>query len=65
MAACIQRLPTVTSRTGLSRTTLYDKIAKGDFPPPIRLGMRAVGWLEEDITKWIEARIATSRADRK
>ncbi|MDZ7662513.1 AlpA family transcriptional regulator [Thiohalophilus sp.] len=57
----ILRLPTVISRTGLSRSTLYLRIAEGRFPRPISLGGRAVGWLESDITEWIETRIEESR----
>jgi len=58
----ILRRPQVTARTGFPRSTLYLKIARGEFPRPIKLGARAVGWLESDVTSWIESRIAASRA---
>ena len=61
MANVILRLPTVKTRTGLSRSTIYLRISKGIFPKPISLGGRAVGWLEEDIDQWIEQRIEESR----
>ncbi|TDY02424.1 helix-turn-helix transcriptional regulator [Thiohalophilus thiocyanatoxydans] len=57
----ILRLPTVVARTGLSRSTLYLRIAEGRFPRPISLGGRAVGWLESDVAEWIEARVEESR----
>lgn len=57
----IQRLPTVIERTGLSRSTIYKLIADGNFPKPISLGRRAVGWLESDIEGWLEDRIKASR----
>lgn len=57
----ILRLQRVKSLTGLSRSTIYLRISKGSFPKPINLGARAVGWLESDITDWIQARIDESR----
>ena len=54
MLDAILRLPAVKSRTGLSRSTLYERIAKGSFPAPVRLGARAVGWRESDICTWID-----------
>ena len=58
----ICRLPEVMARTGLSRSTIYDLIHKGQFPSQINLGPRAVGWVENEIVDWIEARIDESRA---
>ena len=49
MATTILRLPAVKSRTGLSRSTIYLRVAEGNFPTPIPLGGRAVGWIEEEI----------------
>ena len=56
------RLPQVMDRVGLRRSRLYAKVAAGEFPPPIRISANAVGWLESEITGWIEQRIAESRA---
>jgi prophage regulatory protein len=60
--ATILRLPTVKARTGLSRSSIYAFVARGDFPRPISLGARAVGWNSESIDAWIAARIDQSRA---
>ncbi|MCC0059095.1 MAG: AlpA family phage regulatory protein [Hyphomicrobiaceae bacterium] len=38
--------------TGYGRTQLQDMIARGDFPAPMKLGPRAVGWFEETIRVW-------------
>lgn len=57
----ILRRPQVEQRTGLSRSTLYQYIKDGDFPKPVRLGLRAVGWLESDIGAWIAARVKGAR----
>ena len=52
------RLPEVIKRTGYRRTSIYEKIAEGTFPAPIKLGPRAVAWVSEEIDKWLDARIA-------
>jgi prophage regulatory protein len=57
----ILRLPAVKARCGLSRSTLYNRIATGDFPPSVALGARSVGWVESEINAWIAARIDASR----
>lgn len=57
----IIRLPQVKQRTGLSRSTIYSLIKGGQFKPPISLGARAVGWLESDVSEFIEERIKASR----
>ena len=57
----ILRLPEVKARTGLSRSTIYLRIAEGKFPPPINLGERSVGWVESEIDAWIAKRIELSR----
>lgn len=56
----ILRRTQVQARTGISRSGIYQKIAEGDFPKPISLGPRAVGWLESSIEAWIQARIEMS-----
>ena len=50
----IIRLPEVMHRTGLSRPTIYAKIAKGVFPRQVSLGGNSVGWREYQIDEWIE-----------
>ena len=53
----ILRRPAVEAQTGLPRSTIYDKMSVGEFPRPVRLGEKAVGWLESDIEKWIADRV--------
>ena len=61
MQHTILRLPEVKQRTGLSRSSIYLRITNKEFPSPISLGGRSVGWLEDDIDEWIFARIEESR----
>ena len=58
----IIRWPEVHERVGYCRTNIYYLIQSGDFPSPIKLGSRAVGWLESDIENWINSRIEQSRS---
>jgi prophage regulatory protein len=57
----ILRRKQVETRTGLSRSTIYARIAVGTFPKPIDLGSRAVGWIEAEIDAWLKSCIETSR----
>jgi len=61
MSHRILRLPAVKESTGLSRSTIYLRMANNEFPLPISLGGRAVGWLEHDIDEWIVEKIEESR----
>ena len=54
----ILRLPQVIQKTGRGRASIYADIGKGEFPEPISLGGRSVGWLESEVDQWIDTRIA-------
>lgn len=58
----ISRLPAVLARTGTSRALVYYLMARNQFPQPIKLGARAVGWLDCEIDEWINTRIEASRS---
>lgn len=55
------RLPHVRQVTGLSRSTIYLLVSRGQFPAPVRLSERAVGWPASDVHGWIERRISQGR----
>ena len=63
MATEILRLPAVKARTGLSRSTIYQRVREGTFPQPINLGKRAVGWLESEIAAHLTELIERSRSN--
>ncbi len=56
MNQSVRRIAAVKARTGMSRSSIYAAIKDGNFPAPVALGRRAVGWLDTDITAWIESR---------
>lgn len=58
MIQTILRRPDVERVTGLSRSTIYEKIAHGKFPKPVPLSAKSVGWLESEIADWQRERIA-------
>ncbi|NIC39427.1 AlpA family transcriptional regulator [Halomonas desiderata] len=48
------RLKEVMDRTGLGRSTVYKYMNLGLFPKPIKLGTRAVAWVESEVVAWIQ-----------
>ena len=57
------RRPEVESRTGLSRSSIYALMDRGEFPRPRRIGKRAVAWDEADIEHWLSQRIEADPRD--
>lgn len=56
MTSRILKMPEVIERCALSRSSIYAHIQNNKFPQPIRLGERAVGWLESELNSWIAER---------
>jgi prophage regulatory protein len=56
------RLPQVQEIVPYSSSTIYQLIAEGKFPAPVKLGPRASAWLESEIHDWINCRIAEREA---
>ena len=54
------RLPEVMKTVGFRRTAIYDKITRGEFPAPIKLGNVSV-WLASEVNGWIAERVAEYR----
>lgn len=54
----ILRLPEVKAWLGVGRSMVYSQVAARLLPPPIRLGLRAVGWSSDEIGQVVAARIA-------
>lgn len=60
----ILRLKQLSKRIGLGRSTIYDRMDArssrydATFPKPIKLGAAAIGWIDSEVTAWIEQRIS-------
>lgn len=49
------RMPAVQERVGgVSRTTIYEWVKKGQFPKPVKIGGRAIAWRASDLNQWAE-----------
>jgi prophage regulatory protein len=55
------RLKAVKELTGLGKSTIYDRMKKGEFPNRIHLGAKSSAWLESEIQEWISQRVLHSR----
>ena len=60
------RLRDVLDRVALSQSRIYDLVANGDFPKPVKLGIlrkeskidsRTNYWLEQEVHHYIDERI--------
>lgn len=60
----IIRLKTVLDRTGLSRSTMYRKIAEGTFPPQVKISVHGAGWHESAVNDWIADPASYGRISR-
>ena len=56
--ADLSRKKKVLDRTGLSNSTLYELMAAGKFPKPVKIADRCVAWPANEVDAWIAARIA-------
>ncbi|MFT0850287.1 AlpA family phage regulatory protein [Achromobacter sp. F4_2707] len=54
LAPMFYRMRDVLRMTALSRSSLYRRIAAGNFPPPVSLGGKAKGWRREELEQWAE-----------
>lgn len=53
MVPKILRRHAVEQLVGLSCSSIYSMMGDGDFPKPVKIGRRAVGWRECDLKDWI------------
>lgn len=55
------RLSEVMNKTGYSKSWIYKLIKKNQFPRPIKIGTRAVAFIDREIEEWIEMLVFKSR----
>ena len=53
----IVKINDVRHQTHLSVASIYRLAKQGDFPKPIKLGVKASGWLQSEIDDWIQSRL--------
>ncbi len=49
----------------ISNSTLYASISRGEFPKPVKVGVRAVAWRQVDVLEWIESRPSATNPPRR
>lgn len=54
----ILRRSDVMAKTGHPTSTIYEKMSRGEFPKPVKLGSRSVGWVEEEIDDYVAKLVA-------
>lgn len=56
------RRPEVQRRSGYSRSALYEAMARGEFPRPLKIGMsRSVAWVSSEVDQWIATQIEAAQ----
>ena len=61
MTESLIRLSKVEARTGLKKSMVYDLMSKDEFPKSIKIGDRAVAWIESEVDRWVKNKIPESR----
>jgi prophage regulatory protein len=57
----IWRKPRVLRTISMGKTWLHEEVRAGRFPPPVKLGHRAVGWRASDVLDWLDSRSQQQR----
>jgi prophage regulatory protein len=63
MSQSLIRIPEVQRRTGYSKPWIYRLIQQKRFPAPVKIGTRAIAFVESEIDEWVAKRIAESRGE--
>lgn len=63
MSQALIRFSEVQRRTGYSKAWIYRLISQKRFPPAIKIGSRAIAFVESEIDEWVSQRIAESRGE--
>lgn len=63
MKKSLIRLSEVLKRTGYSKAWVYALMSRGQFPQSVKIGARAIAFIESEIDDWIDQRIAESRSN--
>lgn len=58
------KLPKVCEITGLSKSSIYEKMKEGSFPQSVQISSRSVGWLLSEVNAFVQERVAESRKEQ-
>jgi prophage regulatory protein len=61
----VLKLSVVSEITGIPASSIYRKVAAGQFPAPIKLGESASGWLLSEVEMWLAARREERDAEKR
>lgn len=57
----ILRFPDVVRKTGMSKSDIYGRIRRNEFPEPVQLGPRSIGFVEREVNGWLHGLISKRR----
>ncbi|HGW3590675.1 TPA: helix-turn-helix transcriptional regulator [Serratia marcescens] len=63
MPQSLIRLSDVQRRTGYSKAWIYRLMSQGKFPASVKIGTRAIAFIESEIDDWVNQRIVESRKE--
>lgn len=63
MSKSLIRLTEVQRRTGYSKAWIYRLMSQAKFPTSVKIGTRAIAFVESEIDEWVNQRIAESRKE--
>lgn len=63
MSKTLIRMPEVMRRTGYGKAWIYHLLKENRFPKSVKIGVRAIAFVESEIDEWINQRIAESRGE--
>ncbi|MNU03290.1 Prophage CP4-57 regulatory protein (AlpA) [compost metagenome] len=58
----MMRFPDVQAAVGLGKSTIYSMVKAGEFPAPVKLGVRAVAWPSHLVNQWLADRMGGDTA---
>lgn len=58
----ILRFPDVVRKTGMSKSDIYGRIRRNEFPEPVQLGPRSVGFVEREVNGFLKRLVVRGRS---
>lgn len=65
MATKMLNIRQVAERIGLGMSTIWRKVANGEFPSPVQIGKQARRWPEPEVEAWLASREKLDVMDRR